>query len=236
MLLAPSVAALFKWRQFEPEMILLAVGWYLRFSLSYRDVEELLAERGLEVSYETVRRWVLKFGATVAQRLRRRRPRPSDRWHLDEMVVRIAGRRMYLWRAVDHEGEILDMLVQRRRDRCAALKLMRKLLRKQGFAPRLVVTDKLRSYGAAFRDLHLTCRHDQGLRKNNRAENSHQVVRRRERKMQRFKSAASAQRFLSMHGAVYNTFSHQRHLISRSTLRIFRAEAAAQWLDAVAAA
>jgi putative transposase len=221
--------------RFAPPIIQHAIWLYLRFTLSYRDVEDLLAERGLDVSYETVRRWVLKFGATVAQRLRRRRPRPSDRWHLDEMVVRIAGRRMYLWRAVDHEGEILDMLVQRRRDRRAALKLMRKLLRKQGFAPRLVVTDKLRSYGAAFRELHLTCHHDQGLRKNNRAENSHQVVRRRERKMQRFKSAASAQRFLSMHAAVHNTFNYQRHLISRSTLRIFRAEAAAQWLDAVAA-
>ena len=148
-----------------------------------------------------------------------------------EMVVRIAGRRMYLWRAVDHEGEILDMLVQRRRNKRAALRLLRKLLRKQGIAPKLVVTDKLRSYGAAFRDLRLTCGHDQGLRKNNRAENSHQVVQRRERKMQRFKSAASAQRFLSMQAAVHNTFNHQRHLISRSTLRIFRAEAAAQWLD-----
>jgi transposase-like protein len=221
--------------RFPPPIIQHAIWLYLRFTLSYRDVEELLAERGLEVSYETIRRWVLKFGAAVAQRLRKRRPRPSDRWHLDEMVVRIAGRRMYLWRAVDHEGEILDMLVQRRRDQRAALRLMRKLLRKHGVAPRLVVTDKLRSYGAAFRELHLTCRHDQGLRQNNRAENSHQVVRRRERKMQRFKSAASAQRFLSMHAAVHNTFNHQRHLISRSTLRIFRAEAAAQWLDAVAA-
>jgi transposase-like protein len=183
--------------RFPPPIIQHAIWLYLRFTLSYRDVEDLLAERGLDVSYETVRRWVLKFGATVAQRLRRRRPRPSDRWHLDEMVVRTAGRRMYLWRAVDHEGEILDMLVQRRRNQRAALKLVRKLLRKQGFAPKLVVTDKLRSYGAAFRELHLTCCHDQGLRKNNRAENSHQVVRRRERKMQRFKSAASAQRFLT---------------------------------------
>ena len=222
--------------RFPPPIIQHAIWLYLRFTLSYRDVEDLLAERGVEVSYETIRRWVLKFGATVAQRLRKRRPRPSDRWHLDEMVVRIAGRRMHLWRAIDHEGEILDILVQRRRDQRAALKLMRQLLRKHGFAPRLVVTDKLRSYGAAFQDLHLTCSHEQGLRKNNRAENSHQVVRRRERKMQRFKSAASAQRFLSMHAAVHNTFNHQRHLISRSTLRIFRAEAAAQWLDAVAAA
>ncbi len=111
-------------------------------------MEDLLAERGLEVSYETVRRWVRKFGSVIARRLRLRRPRPSDRWHLDEMVVRIAGRRMYLWRAVDHEGEILDVLVQRRRDKRTALKLMRKLLRKQGFAPSLVVTDKLRSYAA----------------------------------------------------------------------------------------
>src|SRR5882724_9917465 len=128
------------------------------------------------------------------------------------MVVRIAGKRMYLWRAVDHEGEILDMLVQRRRDGRAALRLMRKLLKKQGFAPKLLVTDKLRSYAAAFRHLRLTCPHEQGLRANNRAENSHQPVRRRERKMQRFKSARSAQRFLSMHATVHNTFNLQRHL------------------------
>jgi transposase-like protein len=161
--------------------------------LSYRDVEELLAERGLDVSYVTVRRWVLKFGPMIARRLRRPRSQPSKRWHLDEMVVRIAGKRMYLWRAVDHEGEVLDMLVQGRRDSHAALRLMRKLLKKQGFAPKLLVTDKLRSYSSAFRRLKLTCPHEQGLRKNNRAENSHQVVRRRERKLQRFKSARSAQ-------------------------------------------
>jgi transposase-like protein len=178
------------------------------FTLSYRDVEDLLAERGFDVSYETVRSWVLKFGPVIARRLRRHRPRPSDRWHLDEMVVRIARKRMYLWRAVDHEGEVLDMLVQSRRDSRAALRLMRKLLRKQGFVPKLLITDKLRSYGSAFRQLKLTCPHEQGLRKNNRAENSHQPVRRRERKMQRFKSARSAQRFLSMHAAaVHNTFN-----------------------------
>jgi putative transposase len=179
---------------------------------------------------------VLKFGPLIARRLRRRRPGPSNRWHLDEMVVRIAGERMYLWRAVDHEGEILDMLVQRRRDTRAALRLMRKLLKKQGFVPKLLVTDKLRSYASAFRHLRLSCPHEQRLRSNNRAENSHQPVRRRERKMQRFKSARSAQRFLSMHAAVHNTFNLQRHLVSRSTLRIFRAEAANQWQYAVAAA
>jgi putative transposase len=151
------------------------------------------------------------------------------------MVVRIAGARMYLWRAIDHEGEILDMLVQRRRDTRAASRLMRKLLKRHGFAPKLLVTDKLRSYACAFRRLRLNCPHEQGLRKNNRAKNSHQAVRRRERKMQRFKSARSAQRFLSMHAAIHNTFNLQRHLISRATLRIFRAEAANQWRDAVAA-
>jgi putative transposase len=208
--------------RFPPVIIQHAVWLYLRFTLSYRDVEELLAERELDISYETVRCWVLKFGPMIARLLR--------------LVIRIAGERMYLWRAVDHEGEVLDMLVQRRRDSRAALRLMRKLLKKQGFAPKLLITDKLRSYAAAFRSLRLICPHEQGLRMNNRAENSHQVVRRREHKMQRFKSARSAQRFLSMHAAVHNTFNLQRHLVSRSTLRIFRAEAADQWRNAVAAA
>ena len=167
--------------RFPPVIIQHAVWLYLRFTLSYRDVEELLAERGLDISYETIRCWVVKFGPLIARRLRRCRPRPSNRWHLDEMVVRIAGERMYLWRAVDHEGEVLDMLVQRRRDTRAALRLMRKLLKKQGFVPKLLVTDKLRSYASAFRRLRLTCPHEQGFRKNNRAENSHQAVRRRER-------------------------------------------------------
>jgi putative transposase len=169
--------------RFPPVIIQHAVWLYLRFTLSYRDVEELLAERGLDVSYETVRSWVLKFGPIIARRLRCGRPRPSNRWHLDEMVVRIAGKHMYLWRAVDDEGEVLEILVQRRRDKCAAVKLMRKLLRKQGFAPKTVTTDKLRSYSAAFQHLGLSCHHEQGLRQNNRAENSHQVVRRRERKL-----------------------------------------------------
>src|SRR3984893_259047 len=222
--------------RFPAPIIQRAIWLYLRFTLSYRDVEDLLAEGELDVSYETVRRWVLKFGPMIARKLRQRRARPSDRWHLDEMVIRIAGKRMYLWRAVDHEGEVLDMLVQRRRDKQAALRLLRKLLRKQGFKPKSLTNDKLGSYGAAFRHLGLSCPHDQGLRKNNRAENSHQVVRRRERKMQRFKSAGSAQRFLSVHAAVHKTFNLQRHLVSRSTLRIFRSEAAGRWRSATAAA
>ena len=135
--------------RFPPEVIRHAVWLYLRFTLSFRDVEELLAERGIQASYETVRRWVLKFGPLFARNLRRLRPRASDTWHLDEMVVSIQGRRMYLWRAVDSEGEILDLLVQPKRDKAAALKLMRKLLKKQGCAPSLLVTDKLGSYGAA---------------------------------------------------------------------------------------
>ena len=201
--------------QFPPAIIRHAVWLYVRFTLSYRDVEDLLAERGLDVSYETVRRWVLKFGPLFARELRSRCPRPTSRWHLDEMAVMIVGTQFWLWRAADDEGEVLDLPVQRQRDKAAAVKLMRKRLKKQGFAPDMLVTDKLRSYGAARSELGLSARHEQGLRKNNRAENSHLPVRRRERKMQRFKSTGSAQRFLSVHGAVYNTFNVQRHLISR---------------------
>jgi transposase-like protein len=226
----------YRHHRFPAEIIQHAIWLYLRFTLSYRDVEELLAERGLDVSYETVRRWVLKFGPLIARKLRQGRPRPSVRWHLDELVVRIAGKRMYLWRAVDHEGEVLDMLVQRRRNTQAALRLMRKLLQKQGFAPKLLVTDTLGSYGSAFRQLRLTCPHDRGFRKNNRAENSHQIVRRRERKMQQFKSSRSAQRFLNIHSAVHNTFNHQTTCHLSVDTWIFKAEAAARWQNAVAVA
>jgi transposase-like protein len=221
--------------RFPPDVIQRAVWLYLRFALSYRDVEDLLAERGLDVSYETVRRWVIKFGVLYARELRRRRPQPSGRWHLDEVFVSIGGKRMYLWRAVDAEGEVLDILVQQKRDKRAALKLIRKLLKKQGYAPDCVVTDKLPSYGAALRDMGMTKKHLTGGRANNRAENSHLPVRQRERRMQRFKSAGSAQRFLSTHAAVYNQFAVQRHLISRRTLRTFRAAAFNGWCAAVAA-
>ena len=221
--------------RFPPAIIRHGVWLYLRFTLSFRDIEDLLAERGLDISYETVRRWVTKFGPLFARELRKRRPRPTGRWHLDEMVVRIAGKRHWLWRAVDDEGEVLDILVQSRRDTKAAVRLLRKLIRKQGFAPELLVTDRLGSYGAAIRQLGLSARHDQGLRKNNRAENSHQPTRGRERKMQRFKSPGSAQRFLSAHAAVHNSFNTQRHLISPKTLKAFRAEATENWCGATAA-
>jgi putative transposase len=222
-------------RRFPGSIIQHAVWLYFRFPLSFRDVEDLLAERGIDVSYESVRRWSVKFGLDYARKLRRSRPRPDARWHLDEVFVSINGKRMYLWRAVDSEGEVLDILVQSRRNKKAALKLMRKLLKKQGFVPDAFVTDKLPSYGAALSDLGLSKRHDFGGRKNNRAENSHLPVRQRERRMQRFKSPKSAQRFLSTHAAIYNTFYTQRHLISRRSLRQFRAEAMEQWRAVVAA-
>ena len=205
----------FKRHRFPPSVIVHAVWLYARFTLSFRDVEEMLAERGIDASNETVRRWFLKFGRLIASNLRRSRPQPSPRWHLDEMVIKIRGRNHWLWRAVDDEGEVLDFLVQPRRCAKSARRLLRKLLKKQGFAPKRITTDKLRSYGAAIRTERLSAAHDQGLRANNRAENSHQPVRRRERKMQRFKSPGSNQRFLSIQAAVQNVFTVQRHLVPR---------------------
>ena len=227
----------FKRHRFPPDVIRLAVWLYFRFTLSFRDVEEMMAQRGVEASYETVRCWTLKFGRLFAQNLRRRRATPSGRWHLDEMVVKIRGKRMWLWRAVDDEGEVLDMLVQKRRNKRAALRLLRKLLKNQGIHPEKIVTDKLASYGAATRELGCRDRHRPGrMLSNNRAENSHLVIRRRERKQQKFKSQGSAQRFLATHAAVYNNFNVQRHLIRRSTLRLFRADADRTWAAATAAA
>ena len=225
----------FKRHRFPPEIIRHSVWLYARFTLSFRDVEEMLAERGVDVSYETIRRWFLKFGSAIAANLRRSRPRPSDHWHLDEMVIVIRRKRYWLWRAVDHEGEVLDFLVQSRRNTKAAKKLMKKLLKKQGFAPSWVVTDKLRSYPSAFRALGLTAEHVHRHRANNRAENSHQPIRRRERKMQRFKSPGSAQHFLSVHAATYNTSCHQRHLNRRPLYKELRTASFDVWNEASAA-
>lgn len=174
--------------RFPPEIIHQAIWLYLRFTLSLRDVEDLLAERGIGLSYESIRRWVNHFGPLVAADLRKRRPRPHSIWHLDEVYLKIDGRLVYLWRAVDAEGEVLDVLVQAKRNKHAALKLMRKLLKKYGFVPDLLITDDLRSYGAAARDLGIEKHYGRGRWRNNRAENSHQPIRRRERKMQGFKS------------------------------------------------
>ena len=222
--------------RFPPEIIQQAIWLYVRFALSFRDVEDLLAERGIVVSYETVRRWVNHFGPTIAAGLRKRRPKPCTKWHLDEVFLKIDGRMVYLWRAVDAEGEVLDVLVQSKRNKPAALKLMRKLLKKYAFVPERLVTDDLRSCGAAARDLGIESRHERGRWKNNRAENSHQPTRRRERVMQRFKSPGSAQKFLSIHAAVFNTFNVQRHLTSAQTYRTLRIAAMSTWREAVAAA
>jgi transposase-like protein len=221
--------------RFPPPIIRQAIWLYLRFSLSLRDVEDLLAERGIIVSYETVRRWVNHFGPRIAAELRKRRPRPHASWHLDEMYLKIAGRMVYLWRAVDAEGEVLDVLVQSKRNKPAALKLMRKLLKKYGFVPERMTTDKLASYAGAARELGVERRHRTDRWANNRAESSHQPTRRRERKMQRFKSPGSAQRFLSTHAAVYNVFNVQRHLSSRPTHRVLRSEATKTWYEAATA-
>ena len=227
----------FKRHRFPPDVIRYAVWLYFRFTLSVRDVEELLAQRGIEVSRETVRCWVIKFGPLIAANLRRRRSPPTGRWHLDEMVVKISGQRMYLWRAVDDEGEVLDVLVQKRRNKVAALKLLRRLLKNQGIHPEVIVTDGLASYPPAMRILGCKDRHHPGrLRDNNRVENSHLVIRRRERKQQKFKSQGSAQRFLSSHGPIYNTFNTQPHMLSRPGLRILRAGAFADWAASTVAA
>ena len=219
--------------RFPRDIIQRAVWMYLRFTLSFRDVEELLAERGIVVTYESIRRWVLTFGPAIARRLRARRPKPHSRWHLDEMFVRVGGQQMYLWRAVDAEGEVLDVLLQAKRDTKAARKLMRKLLKRQGRAPDEWVTDKNPAYGAALRELKLTrAPHTRRKRANNRAESSHLPVRRRERKLQGFKSPRSAQRFLSLHSATYNVFTVPRHLVSARTYRLFRTEAFEAWRNA----
>jgi putative transposase len=198
--------------------------------MSLRDVEELLAQRGIEVSYETIRCWTIKFGPRIAENLKKRRPGPSPRWHLDEMVCKVGGRRMYLWRAVDDEGEVLDLVMHRRRDTWTALKLLTALIENQPVWPESITTDGLGSYALALKILGIEDIHRPGrLRENNRAENSHLPIRRRERKMQLFKSPGSAQRFLTTHAAIYNTFNTQTHLVSRRTLRKFRGEAHAAW-------
>ena len=222
--------------RFPPEIIQHAIWLYIRFTLSFRDVEDLLAERGIMVSYETVRRWVNHFGPMVAADLRKRRPKPHTTWHLDEVYLKIDGRMVYLWRAVDAEGEVLDVLVQTRRNKRAALKLMRKLLKKYGFVPDKLVTDDLRCYAAAARDLGIAKRHERGRWRNNRAENSHQPTRRREHKMQGFKTVGSAPRFLSVHAATQNTFNVQRRLTSARTHRAFRASAMLTWREVVTTA
>lgn len=188
-----------------------------------------MTERGVELSYETIRRWVDKFGSTYAKRIKSRAESPSPVWHLDEVYTKINGKMVYLWRAVDDEGTVLDVVVQRRRNTNAATRLLRKLLRNQGVKPTRIVTDRLGSYGAALKLLDLKHLQDVGGRTINRAECSHVPIRRRERKSRRFRSVRNTQKLLSAHGQIYNLFNHRRHLITRSTLRKLRHQAQSEW-------
>ncbi len=209
----------YKGFRFPSDIISHAVWLYFRFSLSFRDVEELLAQRGVAASYETVRQWCLKFGQTYANELRRRRPRCGDMWHLDEVVLTIRGQKHFLWRAVDQDGNVLDILVQSRRNKQAAKKFFRKLLKGLEYVPRVIVTDKLKSYAAAKREILASVEHRQHKRLNNRAENSHQPTRLREKKMRRFKSAGHAQRFLSAFSPISGHFQPRRHRLSAKEYR-----------------
>ena len=205
--------------RFPGEIISHCVWLYYRFSLSYRDIEELMAQRGVRVSYETIRQWCLKFGHKIAEELRRRRPQPDDKWHLDEVYLKINGRTHYLWRAVDQQGVVLDILVQSRRNKGAAMRFLGRLLRRMHYAPRVIVTDKLKSYGAAIKELKLEVDHRQHKGLNNRAENSHQPTRERERRMRRFKSAEQAQRFLAPFGLIGGHFRVGRHRLRAERYR-----------------
>jgi len=205
------IAPTYKGFRFPPEIISHAVWLSFRFSLSFRDVEELLAQRGIIVTYETVRQWCFKFGQTYANELRRRRHGTGDKWHLDEVFLTIHGERHYLWRAVDQDGNLLDILVQSRRNKKAAKRFFRKLRVRLQYVPRVIITDKLKSYGAAKREILPGVEHRQHKRLNNRAENSHQPTRLREKKMRRFKSARHAQRFLSAFSPITGHFQPQRH-------------------------
>jgi putative transposase len=221
--------------RFPPEIISHAVWLYHRFCLSFRDVEDLLAERGVIVSYEAIRSWCAKFGPEYARKARRRRGQLGDSWFLDEVFVTIRGERHYLWRAVDQDGDVIDILVQRRRDAGAAKRFFRKLLKGHGSEPRWLITDKLKSYSAAHRSVMPSVEHVTVRYANNRAEVSHQPSRQRERQMRRFKSAGQAQRFLSVHGVIHNLFNLGRHRLRATNYRLLRGRAFSVWTEVTAA-
>jgi putative transposase len=223
----------FRYFKTSPEIIRLAVMLYVRFPLSLRNVEDLLHERGIEVSHETIRFWWNRFGPIFAAEIRRNRVERMKthslwRWHLDEMFVKINGKQHYLWRAVDHEGEVLESIVTKTRDSRAALRFLRKALRRHG-SPKVIVTDRCRSYGAALRIMGAAHLQETGRYLNNRAENSHQPLRRRERAMQGFRRMRSLQKFAAVHSSVHNHFNKERHLYSRDNFRLNRAAALAAW-------
>jgi putative transposase len=220
---------LYQHHRFPAEIISHGVWLYFRFCLSYRDVEELLFARGVIVTYEAIRKWCRKFGEHYANQLRHRRPKPGDKWHLDEVFLTIKGERHYLWRAVDQDGHVLDILVQSPRNKKAAKKFFRKLLKRLTYVPRVIITDKLKSYGAAKRDILPGVEHRQHRYLNNRAENSHQPTRQRERRRQGFKSPGHAQRFLAAYGLIAQHFRPRRHRLSALEYRQEMAQRFQSW-------
>jgi putative transposase len=218
----------YKRHRFRPQIIAHAVWLYFRFPLSLRLVEEMLLERGIVVSYETIRRWGKKFGPEYARRLRRKPPRPNDVWHLDEVVISIAGKKHWLWRAVDQHGYVLDEIVQSRRNTKAAKRLLTRLMKKQGMAPKRIITDKLPSYGTARQQVMSTVEHRAHKGLNNRAENSHVPLRKRERMMQGFRSVGALQRFTSVFSAVRNLFVLPRPHRSALATHIHRLQSTAE--------
>ena len=224
----------YKRHRFPSEIIQYAVWLYYRFNVSHRDIEDLLAERGIEVSYESIRLWCNKFGPQYARRLKHRHPGYGDTFYIDEVFVKIHGQQKYLWRAVDQDGEVVDVFLQLRRDGAAAKRFFKRLIRNHRGEPRKIVTEKLISYGVVHRELIPDVIHDTSQYANNRAELSHQPTRVRERGMRRFKSMQQAQRFLSIHAAVYNLFNLGRHLVSAKHFHQLRENAFTSWKCAAA--
>jgi putative transposase len=225
----PSPSPAYKGYRFPAEIISQAVWLYYRFPLSYRDVEELLAERGIVLTYETIRQWCQTFGQQYANQLRHRRAQTGDKWHLDEVFLKINGKLYYLWRAVDQHRNVLDILVQSRRNKQAARKFFRKLLKGCQYVPRVLITDKLASYGAAKKEVLSSVEHRQHKGLNNRAENSHQPTRQRERTMRRFKSAGHAQRFLAARDPIREHFCPRRHRLGALRYRAVMQERFVVW-------
>ena len=229
----------FRYFKTSPEIIRLTVMMYVRFPLSLRNVEDLLHERGIDICHETVRYWWNKFGPMFAREIRKKRMHPITnhsnwKWHLDEVFVKINGETHYLWRAVDHEGEVLESYVTKRRDRKAALAFLKKIMKHHG-QPRAIVTDRLRSYRAAMKIIGNESTQEMGRWKNNRCENSHLPFRRREYAMLKFRRMRSLQKFVSIHASVFNHFNKERHLNSRETYRVQREAALIEWQQLCAA-
>jgi len=224
----------YKRHRFPPDIISYAVWLYFRFNLSHRDIEDLLAERGIIVTRESIRLWCIKFGAIYSRRLKRKHRGYGDIFYIDEVFVKIHGKQHYLWRAVDQDGEVVDVYLQAKRDGAAAKRFFKRLLRNHGDEPRKIVTDKLRSYGVAHRELIPGTIHSTKQYENNRAEQSHEATRIRERGMRRFKSMRQAQRFVTTHAAVQNLFNLGRHLVRAEHYRDLRISAFTEWSRAVA--